>query len=452
MNIRIEIPENVKYIIRKLEKSGYSAYAVGGCVRDSIMGKVPSDWDICTSALPEQTLEALQMDNIIENGMKHGTVTVRYKGENYEITTFRSDGVYDDNRHPRSVSFVTSVREDLARRDLTINALAYNDREGIIDHFGGVKDIKNGIIRCVGDPDERYNEDGLRIMRTLRFASTLGFEIDSRTAKSVHRNAELLGNISAERIASEFNKLLVGSNAGYVLESFPDVISVFIPEVKPMVGFAQKTPHHIYDVWTHTVKAVTFTPEEKLMRLTAFFHDIGKPEAFTESPDGRGHFHGHPELSEKMAYKILRRLKYDNQTIDTVCRLVRLHDKRPPAEPKYVRMFLNELGEKLFPKLLEIKYADAMAQSQFRREEKLNYIEQLRSVFFQEIEKGSAYNLKMLKINGSDIIDMGVKDGKCIGFILDKLLEMVMNDQLENDREKLLSAARKLASEVSKEV
>ncbi len=446
MNIKIEIPENVKYIISRLEKAGYSAYAVGGCVRDSIMGKTPSDWDICTSALPEQTLEALQMDNIIENGMKHGTVTVRYKNENYEITTFRSDGVYDDNRHPRSVSFVTSVNEDLARRDLTINALAYNDSEGIVDLFGGVEDIKNGIIRCVGDPDERYNEDGLRIMRTLRFASALGFEIDGSTAGSVHKNAHLLTNISVERISSEFNKMLMGRNVEYVLENFYDVISVFIPEIQPLIGFDQKNPHHNYDIWMHTVKTVTFSPEERTMRLAAFFHDIGKPETFSLSNDGVGHFYGHPEMSEKMSYKILRRLKYDNQTIDTVCSLIRLHDKRPPAEPKYVRRFLNELGEQLFPKLLELKYADAMAQSEFKRQEKLEYIERLRKIFYEEIEKGSAYSLKMLNINGRDIIALGVKDGKRIGIILNKLLAMVMSDRLDNDREKLKKAAQILAS------
>ena len=437
----IDIPVNVKYIIDKLSRAGYSAYAVGGCVRDSIMGKVPSDWDICTSSLPQQTLEALQMENIIENGMKHGTVTVRYNNENYEITTFRSDGVYDDNRHPRSVSFVGSVREDLARRDLTINALAYNDTEGIVDYFGGAEDIRNGIIRCVGDPDERYNEDGLRIMRTLRFASVLGFTIDSGTAEAVHRNAHLLKNISAERIASEFNKLLMGKNAEYVLSEYSDVIAVFIPELLPMVGFEQRNPHHIYDVWMHTVKVISFSPESRLLRLAAFFHDIGKPQTFTVSDDGTGHFHGHPELGARIAFDVLKRLKYDTHTINTVSLLVRLHDKRPPAEPKCIRRFLGELGEELFPCLLDLKRADILAQSGFFRKEKLEYVERMRELYKQELNSGSAYNLKMLKINGRDIIAMGAKDGKRIGEILNRLLELVVDGKLENDREALLQAA-----------
>ena len=445
MDHSIDVPKRVSYIIERLISAGYSAYAVGGCVRDSIMGKVPSDWDICTSALPQQTLEVLGKPNLVENGMKHGTVTVRYDDENYEITTFRSDGVYDDNRHPRQVSFVSDLREDLARRDLTINALAYNQRDGLVDLFGGAEDIEKGIIRCVGNPDERFSEDGLRIMRTLRFASVLGFDIDEETALSVHKNAHLLKNISAERIASEFNKLLMGKNAERVLSEYYDVIAVFIPELLPMVGFEQKTPHHVYDVWEHTVKVISFSPEDRILRLTAFFHDIGKPECFTVSPDGTGHFHGHPDVSERIAADVLRRLKYDNKTINTVCLLVRLHDKRPPAEPKYVRRFLSELGEELFPELLKLKRADAMGQSEFRRKEKLEYISELRRLYDEELKKGSAYSLGMLRINGRDIMSLGVRDGRQVGMILRKMLDFVIDGELENDRERLLACAKELA-------
>lgn len=440
----IKMPENAKGIIDKLRTCGYDAYAVGGCIRDSIMGKIPYDWDICTSALPEEVLEVLGERNIIENGLKHGTVTVHIDGENYEITTFRTDGQYLDNRHPENVTFVRELKEDLSRRDFTMNSLAYNYSEGLIDIFGGRDDINNSIIRCVGDPDKRFGEDALRILRALRFSSQLGFSIEEKTSASIHKNAELLKNISAERIMSEFTKILMGKNVEDVLMNYKDVIAVFIPEIKPMFGFEQHNPHHVYDVWQHTVKSVACVKNERILRLTAFFHDIGKPKTFTVDSGGKGHFHGHPEVSDRMADDILKRLKTDNNTIATVRLLIKLHDLRPKADEKNVRRLMYETGKENYPLLMDIKRADALAQNPEMHGYKLEYIAQLENIYKQELEKKSAFNLKTLAVNGRDIINTGVRDGRTIGMILEYLLDRVIDGDIENDKQLLLDKAAEI--------
>ena len=431
----IKMPENAKGIIDKLRTCGYDAYAVGGCIRDSIMGKIPYDWDICTSALPEEVLEVLGERNIIENGLKHGTVTVHIDSENYEITTFRTDGQYLDNRHPENVTFVRELKEDLSRRDFTMNSLAYNYSEGLID---------NSIIRCVGDPDKRFGEDALRILRALRFSSQLGFSIEEKTSASIHKNAELLKNISAERIMSEFTKILMGKNVEDVLMNYKDVIAVFIPEIKPMFGFEQHNPHHVYDVWQHTVKSVACVKNERILRLTAFFHDIGKPKTFTVDSGGKGHFHGHPEVSDRMADDILKRLKTDNNTIATVRLLIKLHDLRPKADEKNVRRLMYETGKENYPLLMDIKRADALAQNPEMHGYKLEYIAQLENIYKQELEKKSAFNLKTLAVNGRDIINTGVRDGRTIGMILEYLLDRVIDGDIENDKQLLLDKAAEI--------
>ena len=440
----IKMPENAKGIIDKLRTCGYDAYAVGGCIRDSIMGKIPYDWDICTSALPEEVLEVLGERNIIENGLKHGTVTVHIDGENYEITTFRTDGQYLDNRHPENVTFVRELKEDLSRRDFTMNSLAYNYSEGLIDIFGGRDDINNSIIRCVGDPDKRFGEDALRILRALRFSSQLGFSIEEKTSASIHKNAELLKNISAERIMSEFTKILMGKNVEDVLMNYKDVIAVFIPEIKPMFGFEQHNPHHVYDVWQHTVKSVACVKNERILRLTAFFHDIGKPKTFTVDSGGKGHFHGHSEVSDRMADDILKRLKTDNNTIATVRLLIKLHDLRPKADEKNVRRLMYETGKENYPLLMDIKRADALAQNPEMHGYKLEYIAQLENIYKQELEKKSAFNLKTLAVNGRDIINTGVRDGRTIGMILEYLLDRVIDGDIENDKQLLLDKAAEI--------
>jgi len=440
MRLRIEIPENVNDIIQKLRQSGYQAYAVGGCIRDSLMSLLPDDWDICTSALPQQTLEVLQLPNIIENGMKHGTVTVRYHGENYEITTFRKDGQYTDHRRPSSVTFVNEIKEDLSRRDFTINALAYNEEEGLQDYFEGYQDIQRRILRCVGNPDERFQEDGLRIMRALRFAARFELTIEPLTAEAIHRNKALLKNISAERINTEFTKLLLSVGVEKILTEYADVIAEFIPEIKPMIGFEQKNPHHVYDVWSHTVKVVSFSPEDKVLRLAAFFHDIGKPYTFTKSEDGTGHFHGHPEVSAEMSSFIMKRLRYDNHTIAAVRNLVRVHDKRPPLEKKSVRRLLRDIGETMYLPLTELKRADAKAQNPDKLPEKLEYVDELERMLQEEIHSQSAYALRQLAVNGGDLKEAGITDGKEIGRMLQELLELVIEEKVPNERNALLKA------------
>lgn len=444
MDLQIKLPDNVKEIIRILNIRGYDAYAVGGCIRDSLMGKTPSDWDICTSSLPQETLDALGKTNIIENGMKHGTVTVHIDKQNYEITTFRTDGKYLDNRHPENVKFVRSLEEDLSRRDFTVNALAYNERDGLIDLFKGIDDIENKCIRCVGDPDKRFNEDALRILRALRFSSQLGFGIDNKTSESIHKNAYLLKNISAERIMSEFLKILSGPNVENILMQYPDVISVFIPEIQPMLGFRQRNPHHIYDVWEHTVKAVSYIKPQKELKLAAFFHDSGKPNTFTIDGDNIGHFHGHPDISELIANDVLRRLKADSNTIKKVRLLIKLHDLRPLASSKNVRKMLVKTGVKNFPLLLELKRADAKAQNPLTLKEKLEYLDELDKIYQAEIAGDTAFTLKQLKVNGSDLKLMGINEGKKIGMILNQLLNCVIEGELENNKDELLKAAAEM--------
>ena len=441
MNHYIKLPETVTYILKELKTAGHSAYVVGGCVRDSLMGNDPSDWDICTDALPEQTLSALGTTNLIENGLRHGTVTVRFNEQNFEITTFRTGGEYVDNRHPKEVRFVRSIREDLSRRDFTINAMAYCPDEGLIDPFGGIHDLNAHIIRCVGDPDRRFNEDGLRLMRALRFSSFLCFTIEKNTAAAIHKNAALLRNISAERIISELDRLIVGPLAVDVMREYSDVIAVFIPEILPMFGFEQHNPHHSYDIWEHTLKVISFTPPNVTLRLTSLLHDIGKPKCFTRAIDGLGHFHGHPRVGSEMSADILRRLRYDRRTIDIVCRLVLLHDIRPPAQPPYVRRLLAKTGESLFLPLMTIKRADTLGQSDYYREEKLRYLEELERIGIEELKKGSAITLKELAVNGNDLKGLGITDGIKIGAVLKKLLDLVMDDKLENERTALLDAA-----------
>ena len=436
----IEIPSAVDEIISKLEESGYEAYAVGGCIRDSVMGKVPSDWDICTSSLPEETLECLGMENIIKNGLRHGTVTVRIDEENYEITTFRTDGAYLDNRHPESVTFVRDLHEDLSRRDFTMNALAYSKNKGLQDHFDGLKDIENGIIRCVGSPNRRFGEDALRILRALRFASVLGFEIEKKTAKSIHKNAYLLKNISVERIMSEFVRILCGKNAEKILLEFGDVVGEIIPEVKAMIGFEQHNHHHVYDVWTHTVKVISAVEPTKVMRLSALFHDMGKPAAFKMDEKGVGHFKGHPDISEKIAERELKRLKSDNKTIEKVCKLVKYHDVRPYVN-KSVRRYIANVGMDMFEEMLDLKRADTMAQNPVYREDTLKYIDFLEEMYRAEKEKNNDFTLSTLKINGKDLKNMGYSDGRAIGYCLNDLLLQVIDGDIENDREILLKYA-----------
>ena len=441
--ITIKVPEEVQYIIGTLEENGYEAFIVGGCVRDAVLGKEPEDWDICTSALPEQTIKCFKEQHIIETGLKHGTVTIVVEHKPFEITTYRIDGSYSDNRHPDSVEFVNDLKEDLSRRDFTINAMAYNPDRGVVDFFDSISDIKDHVIRCVGDADKRFQEDALRIMRALRFAAVLGFDIEEKTSAAIFRNKELLKNIAAERISSEINKLIVGQNIGDLLLNYTSVIKTIIPEISEMIGFEQNNPYHYLDVWRHTIESVVNAPADKVLRLTMLFHDIAKPKCYTVN-DSVGHFYGHPQVSADMTKQILKRLKYDKDTVKTVTQLIFYHDTDIQPKRKHIRRWLNRIGEERFRRLIEVMKADVMAQSERSRMEKISELEKVIPVLDEIIKQQLCFSLRDLDVNGRDLIAAGVTEGAEIGKTLNRLLEMVIDELLENEKDKLIAAAKEL--------
>jgi tRNA nucleotidyltransferase (CCA-adding enzyme) len=442
MMCTIPLPAGVARALSMMENAGYEAFIVGGCVRDALMGIPPKDYDITTSALPEETKAVFREYRVIETGIQHGTVTVMMEGMPLEITTYRTEGTYSDNRHPDSVSFTTSLREDVARRDFTMNAIAYSPTRGLIDHFGGEADIRAGIIRCVGDPDTRFREDALRMMRGIRFASVLGFRMEDDTAAAIRGNKERIPTVSAERIRVELTKLLCGVNVKNVLMDWWDVLGVVIPEILPMHNFDQKTPYHIYDVWEHTAVAVSKTPPVTHLRLSAFLHDIGKPSSFFTDEKGIGHFYGHPAVSAEMAEEILARLKYDNVTRCRVITLVKEHDRIIEPTETAVKRALSRLTPEVFFNLLAIKRADNLAQSPNYRD-RLETYDAIEAMAQDILEKNECISVAALAVNGSDLIALGMKPGKEIGEMLSHLLEQVIRGKLENEQEELLSYVKK---------
>ena len=442
MMCTIPLPAGVARALSMMENAGYEAFIVGGCVRDALMGIPPKDYDITTSALPEETKAVFREYRVIETGIQHGTVTVMMEGMPLEITTYRTEGTYSDNRHPDSVSFTTSLREDVARRDFTMNAIAYSPTRGLIDHFGGEADIRAGIIRCVGDPDTRFREDVLRMMRGIRFASVLGFRIEENTAAAIRGNKERIPTVSAERIRVELTKLLCGVNVKNVLMDWWDVLGVVIPEILPMHNFDQKTPYHIYDVWEHTAVAVSETPPVTHLRLSAFLHDIGKPSSFFTDEKGIGHFYGHPAVSAEMAEEILARLKYDNVTRCRVITLVKEHDRIIEPTETAVKRALSRLTPEVFFNLLAIKRADNLAQSP-NYWDRLETYDAIEAMAQDILEKNECISVAALAVNGSDLIALGMKPGKEIGEMLSHLLEQVIRGKLENEQEELLSYVKK---------
>ena len=420
-----------------LQKNGYKAYLVGGSVRDYIMGKEPNDFDITTDALPDETKNCFNDYKCIETGIEHGTVTVLINNIPIEITTFRFDGEYSDHRHPEKVRFSSSLFEDTARRDFTINALAYNEKEGIIDYHGGKEDIENKIIRCIGDADKRFNEDALRIMRALRFSSTLGFKIEENTKKAIFKNKELLTFVSKERIFSELKKTLCGNNIENILTEYIDVFSVIIPELSLMKGFDQKNPHHIFDILHHTARVVKSIEKNEKLRLAALFHDIGKPFCFSLDENGIGHFYGHNKKSAELTEKILKDLKSDTKTINDVVTLVLHHDAPIEPDEKTVKRRLNKLGEDIFFDLIKLQAADNMGLSPDYHYRQETY-KKLSEIGREILEKEECFSLKNLSVNGNDLISLGYK-GKEIGKTLDFLLSFVIEGKIENEKEKLLS-------------
>lgn len=442
MNIKINIPNNVNELIHTLQTNGYSAYVVGGCVRDSILGRKPHDWDVCTSATPEEMLEIFKDKRIIETGLQHGTVTVISNGEPIEITTYRIDGDYSDGRHPDSVKFTSDLIEDLSRRDFTINAMAYNDKDGLIDPFDGLDDIKHKKINCVGRAEDRFNEDGLRILRAIRFAAQLGFLMESNTKWQIHKQKDNLKNISMERINSEFCKIAATDMFCVKLLLYPDVFSLFIPELDCMIDFMQQNPNHMYNsVFSHTIHALDkCNSDDLIVRLAVFFHDFGKPHSYQEN-NGIREFNGHSEVGANIVDTIMRRLKFDNNTREKVVELVRYHADHIEANKKDIKLWLNKIGIEQFKRLLEVVKADNKAKKLMCSNEALNRICLIENILEEILNNNECFSLKDLAVSGNDLISIGYKPGKGIGNTLNKLLKMVIDEDIENDKYILLRFA-----------
>ena len=434
--MKIELPRKVVLIIKNLQRHGYDAYAVGGCVRDSILNRKPEDWDITTSAKPEQVKRIFR--RTVDTGIEHGTVTVLIGKDGFEVTTYRVDGLYEDGRHPKEVTFTSRLEEDLKRRDFTINAMAYNDDERLVDAFGGMRDLNYHLIRCVGDPKERFSEDALRILRAVRFSAQLAFPIEPETAEAIKSLAPNLEKISAERIQAELVKLLVSDHPERIQDACElGITKVVLPEWDDMVGVKQNTPHHKYDVAAHTVHALQNVKNDKVLRLTMLFHDMGKPVMKTTDENGRDHFKGHAIASEQIAKTVMKRLKFDNDTIRKVTNLVAYHDYRMEPTGANVRRAMHEIGVELFPYYLAVRLADTKAQSSYERRGKLENIIQIRELYRNALRNKECVTLKDLAVTGTDLINLGIAPGKKLGTLLNELLDMVIEDPAWNQKGKL---------------
>ena len=437
----IQLPEKVKYIIEELERHGWEAYAVGGCVRDSLLGRNPNDWDITTSAKPEQVKEIFH--RTVDTGIQHGTVTVMLNREGFEVTTYRIDGEYEDNRHPKEVIFTSDLVEDLKRRDFTINAMAYNPRTGLVDAFNGIEDMRNKCIRCVGNARERFCEDALRILRAVRFGAQLKFAIAEETRQAMKELSANLSYISAERIQTELLKLLVSEEPQRFKEAYElGITKIILPEFDEIMTCTQENIHHCYTVGEHTLESLRYIEPDKVLRLALLFHDFGKPKTKTMDEQQTAHFCGHAMESARMAETIMKRLKFDNDTMGKVVKLVELHDHRPSLKKKSVKKLIVKSGPELFLPLLKVKYADTMAQSRYRREEKLAYLAELKCIYEKVLEEKECISLKELAVNGRDMIALGVPQGKRMGEILKELFELVLEEPERNNREELLALVK----------
>ncbi len=438
--MELKIPEKAEIILHTLEEAGYEAYVVGGCVRDSILGRSPDDWDITTSAKPEEVKALFR--RTVDTGLIHGTVTVMLDKEGFEVTTYRVDGEYEDGRHPKEVSFTASLEEDLKRRDFTMNAMAYNPKRGLVDLFGGVQDMENRIVRCVGNPMERFTEDALRILRAVRFSAQLGFSIEGETLKAISALAPNLKYVSAERIQVELLKLLVSPHPDYLRTAYEaGITKEILPEFDRCMETEQNTPHHCYTVGEHTLQSLLNIRADKVLRLTMLLHDFGKPSVKRTDENGRDHFKTHGPEGEKMAVSILRRLKMDNDTIRKARSLIKWHDFRPKGDAVSVRKAISMIGEELFPLYLEVQRADILAQSLYKREEKLKRLSSVKALYKEIMDRGECISLKTMALTGRDLIDAGYAPGKELGEILERLLAHVLENPEDNKKEILLKLA-----------
>lgn len=444
----MDMPKNVDIAINLLQSAGFEAYAVGGCVRDSLLGKTPNDWDITTSAKPEDMKSVFADFHCIDTGIKHGTVTVVIDGEPLEITTFRLDGEYEDNRHPKSVTFTSNLGADLGRRDFTVNAMAYSKMTGTVDLFGGQNDLKNGIIRCVGDPDRRFNEDALRILRALRFASALDFEIEEKTAQSLLKNRALLGNISEERIAKELLKLVCGKGAKRILTDFAPVLFEILPELQPMYKNSHDNPHHCYDIYEHTLIAVESIDPEPTLRFAMLLHDCGKPAVKKFDENGVAHFYGHQRISAEISAQILARLKVSNKFRDEILFLVSNHDRWELYEnTEKMPRYLSKFGLDGVLNLLKVMRADVLAQSPEYRY-RLDQIADAEEIAKNLAAQKPCLSLSELQINGRTLMDIGIPQGRKLGAVLAQLLDEVIDGVTKNTQEALTTRAREIYSEM----
>ena len=433
--------------VKMLKDCGFEAFLIGGSVRDYIMGMPIGDIDITTSATPTEVEEVFKDFRVIETGIKHGTVTVLIDSEPIEITTYRSESTYSDNRHPDNVTFSKTLKDDVVRRDFTMNAIAFDFKDGFVDLVDGMNDINNRLIRCIGDAETRFREDALRILRALRFSAVLGFSIDENTALAIHKCKDLLKNISAERIQIEFSKLICGKNAYNVLQEYADVICVFIPEIEESIGFEQINRHHIYDVYTHSLKALEQSKNELHIRLTLFLHDIGKPFVAHFDEKGEQHYYSHPKKSAELTEKILTRLRFDNDTKEKVLTLVRMHDtpimlnKEDSPSKKRLKRILSQIGVDLTYDLIEIKRCDNSSQNpEYYRGDV--FYKATYDMLDEIINGDECFSIKDLKINGNDLIAIGFK-GKDIGKALQKCLDGVIAEKDQNNFDDLIKYAKK---------
>ncbi len=435
--MKIILPDKVNQIIDTLMRAGYEAFAVGGCIRDSILGRNPEDWDITTSASPIQ-VKAL-FHRTVDTGIQHGTVTVMLGKDDFEVTTYRIDGEYENFRHPKNVIFTTNLIEDLKRRDFTINAMAYNHTTGLVDVFHGMEDLQKGMIRCVGNAKERFEEDALRMLRAIRFSAQLGYEIEKETEEAIRSQAKDLSKISAERVRTELLKLILSDHPEKLIKAYETgVTSVVFPEFDQIMETPQNNVHHRYPVGEHTICAMRQTKADKILRLTMLFHDIGKPRCRTTDQMGIDHFYNHASVGYAITREVMKRLRFDNETLGIVSRLVAKHAIKIEDSQVGVRRAIYEVGEDIFPYLLMVKWADAQAKSDESKAEKIKTLQSIELYYKQIQEKEECISLKMLAVTGADLIKLGIKPGKEIGEILQKLLLIVIENPDCNQKELLL--------------
>ncbi|SCY23669.1 tRNA nucleotidyltransferase (CCA-adding enzyme) [Lachnospiraceae bacterium XBB2008] len=439
--MHIELPSDVKTIISRIEAAGFEAYAVGGCVRDSLLGREPNDWDITTSAKPTEIKKLFK--RTVDTGIRHGTVTVLMQGNTYEVTTYRVDGIYEDARHPSSVSFTDVLTEDLRRRDFTINALAYNETKGLVDEFDGIGDLERKVIRAVGDPSDRFSEDALRMMRAVRFAAQLGYTIEDKTAAAIRVHAANLSKVSAERIMTELTKLITSDHPEMLRDAYElGLTARFFPEFDRCMNTPQNIIHHCYNVGEHILHTMMASRPDRVIRFSLMLHDIAKPNVLTVDEDGIIHNKGHAAVGADMARDILHRLKSDNDLINIVTKLITYHDWRIQDNKKSVRKAASTLGHELFPLLLEVQRADVAGQSDYMREEKYEKLDNITRLYEEILKDNEAISVKDLAVSGKDLIEAGMEEGSRIGDTLKLMLEHVLEVPGDNTKEKLLTFVR----------